>query len=153
MDAQTPLKNKVITELLNGTLMTIKSIIPIDYNVITPRLITEAIKLNYRVQIGITGDIDAKLILTGEMTMFSLIGKKMYGMTLDNEMLHSFSGELGNMIAGGLSTNISQSGIIIDITSPTIISNETTISGYNRIIQLPITFKDIGKMNTYLFMK
>lgn len=145
-------QSKTITELLNGTITTIKSIVPIEYDIIKPRLLNDEISLHYGVSIGITGDIQAKLIITGDTTMFRLISEKMYGMPLEGEMLTSFSGELGNMIAGGLSTSIAQKGSIVNITTPTIMDSVTTMTGYKRIVELPIIFKDAGKMHTYLLL-
>lgn len=144
------LNSKNITELLNGTIMMVKSIVPIEYDIIKPRLINEQVKLTYGVLIGITGDVKAQLIITGSTSLFSLIGEKMYGMPLEGDMLFSFSGELGNMIAGGLSTNIAERGTVINITTPTIISETTTLTGYDQIVQLPFIFKNTGEMNTYL---
>lgn len=146
------LKSKVVTELLNGTILTIQSIVPIEYKIIKPRLIYEAIQLQYGVIIGITGDVQVKLMITGSSQMFSQISEKMYGMPLEGDMLISFSGEFGNMIAGGLSTNIAAKGTIVNITSPTIMNETTTVDGYNRMIELPIVFKEIGKMHTYLLI-
>lgn len=146
------LTSQTITELLNGTITTIQSIVPIENNIIKPRLVSDEFELNYGVLIGITGDVKAKLIFTGSTSMFSVIGEKMYGMPLEGEMLFSFSGELGNMIAGGLSTNIAGNGASVNITTPTVMNEITTVKGYKRIVELPIIFKDIGKMNTYLLI-
>lgn len=146
------LTSQTITELLNGTITTIQSIVPIENNIIKPRLVSDEFELNYGVLIGITGDVKAKLIFTGSTSMFSVIGEKMYGMPLEGEMLFSFSGELGNMIAGGLSTSIAGNGASVNITTPTVMNEITTVKGYKRIVELPIIFKDIGKMNTYLLI-
>ena len=49
--------------------------------------------------IGITGDVKGLLVLEGNEIVFGGIGEAMFGMPLEGEMLGSFSGELGNMIA------------------------------------------------------
>jgi len=67
-------------------------------------------------------------------------------------MLMSFSGELGNMIAGSLSTNIVAQGIKTDITSPTILQGSTTLSGYDRAIHTVVQFAEIGQMDIYLLL-
>lgn len=146
------LKSQTVTQLLNGTITTIKSIVPIENNIIKPRVIDNDFELQYGVLIGITGDVKATLIFTGSTNTFSLIGEKMYGMPLEGEMLLSFSGELGNMIAGGLSTNISHKGATVNITTPTVMNENTIVTGYKRIVELPIEFKNAGKMNTYLLL-
>lgn len=87
------------------------------------------LQLQFGVLIGITGDVKGKLILSGQTDVFSIIGETMFGTTIENDMLTSFSGELGNMIAGGLATNIVNKGLTTDITYPTILKGDTAISG------------------------
>lgn len=76
----------------------------------------------------------------------------MFGMPLEGEMLLSFSGELGNMIAGAISTNIADSGTDINITAPTIMQGDTTLSGYKQALEITVQFNNVGKMNTYLLI-
>lgn len=145
-------KSKAITTLLNGTIASIKNVIPIEYGVSKPQLSGESLKLGFGVLIGITGDVRGKLVLSADSTVFGAIGERMFGMPLEGEMLVSFSGELGNMIAGGLSTNIVQSGITTDITAPTIMEGKTTLLGYERAIRLTVSFGSIGELDLYLLV-
>lgn len=146
------IKSQVVTTLLNGTLLAIQSVIPIKFETKKPQVLTKGCHLTYGVLTGITGDIRGNLVLTGEPTIFSQIAEKMFGSHLEGEMLISFSGELGNMIAGGLSTNISKNGNNVNITTPTIMQGDTTLSGYLHAIEVPLDFQDIGTMNTYLLI-
>jgi len=138
--------------LLNGVLTSLKTVVPMEFQMEKPRVMKQEFHLHFGVLIGITGEIKGKLVFTGEKHTFSSIGEKMFGMPLEGEMLLSFSGELGNMIAGGISTNIAESGTNINITSPTIMQGDTTLSGYVQALEVPVQFENIGKMNTYLLI-
>ncbi|WP_138419541.1 chemotaxis protein CheX [Aquibacillus sediminis] len=145
-------RSQHVTSLLNGTIGSIKNVVPLDVTVDQPKLLEQALTMEFGVLIGITGDLRGKMVLTGDMTVFGTIGEKMFGMALEGEMLASFSGELGNMIAGGLSTNIVEQGIRIDITSPTMFQGATTLSGYDKALQVPVTFENAGDMGIYLLI-
>lgn len=145
-------RNSAVTKLLNGALTSIKTVIPIDYDFERPRVINQDFRLFFGVLIGITGDIKGKLVFSGDQTTFGSIGEKMFGMPLEGDMLLSFSGELGNMIAGGISTTIADSGTDINITAPTIMQGNTTLSGYKKALEITVEFANVGKMNTYLLI-
>lgn len=146
-------KNKRIKELLNGTYESIKAIIPLENNVSKPKLINDTVVLQFGVLIGMTGDVKGQLILEGAHRLFEGLGQSMFGMPLEGEMLNSFSGELGNMIAGQLATIVSSKEINFDITSPTIVYGDVRLAGYQHVIQLPVTFHDLGAMNVYLLLQ
>src|SRR5699024_11904509 len=78
----------------------------IPISISKPNLIKDAINVRFGVLIGIVGDLKGKLVLAGDIHMFGLIGEKMFGMEVTGDMLSSFSGEFGNMLAGSISTNI-----------------------------------------------
>ncbi|MDY0409121.1 chemotaxis protein CheX [Virgibacillus soli] len=145
-------RNKTITDLLNATYVSLKSVVPLPYQISKPALLGKSLLIEFGVLIGITGDIKGKLILGGEQAIFQTIGESMFGMALEGEMLTSFSGELGNMLAGNLATNIVKSGINTDITSPTIMDGQTSISGYKQALQLTALFEQAGDLNIYLLM-
>lgn len=145
-------KSKAITHLLNGTMMSVKNSIPIESNFGKPELSGKSLQLHFGVLIGITGDVRGKLILSGEMQVFSSIGEAMFGMPIQEEMVISLSGELGNIIAGGLSTNIGQSGLKTDITAPTVIEGSTNLLGYEKVIRLPLEFHTVGALDLFLII-
>ncbi|MBD1224570.1 chemotaxis protein CheX [Virgibacillus halodenitrificans] len=145
-------RNKTITSLLNGTNKALASIVPMDFSMSKPKLLGKSLHLQFGVLIGITGDIKGKLILAGDQPMFGAIGEKMFGMPLEGEMLASFSGELGNMLAGGIATNIIQDGVKTDITAPTIMQGNTTLTGYEKALHLPVAFMHSGEMDIYLLL-
>ena len=152
MTAKSLERSKAVTELLNCTLSSLNSVVPMDYQTKKPQLMKQDFHLAFGVLIGITGDIKGKLVLTGKPLTFGSIGETMFGMKLEGDMLISFSGELGNMIAGGLSTNLSEGGIDINITAPTTMHGDTTLSGYKQALEVPIIFDRAGEMNIYLLL-
>lgn len=149
---ETTKKNKAITNMLNGMHATLKSIVPINYQLSPPKLSESALELQYGILIGFTGDIKGRLIIAGDKAVFGSIGEKMFGMQIEEEMLASFSGELGNMIAGGIATKVVEEDITIDITVPTIMQGNTTLSGYEKAINLTAEFDEIGGMDFYLLL-
>jgi chemotaxis protein CheX len=137
---------KSVTDIVNGTIQSIKSVIPLPVKVDQPALLTEPQrKHKIGVLIGLTGDIRGRISFDGDVENFQGLGASMFGMPLEGEMLESFAGELGNMIAGNLSTHISQLGHSMDITPPTVIVGESTLSGYDRALKLPITLENVGE--------
>src|SRR5690625_2561875 len=109
-------RNQSVKEILNGTFASLKIVVPLEHTISKPKILTNFVPLQFGVLIGITGDIRGKLVFSGEKTIIGSIGELMYGMPLEGDMLYSFGGELGNMIAGGLSTIIAESGFNTDIT-------------------------------------
>ena len=77
----------------------------------------------------------------------------MFGMRVEGEMLQSFAGELGNMIAGTLSTTISKYEMDMDITPPTVLVGETKIFGFEKSFCIPITMPNIGNINILLMIE
>ncbi|SHF90281.1 chemotaxis protein CheX [Ornithinibacillus halophilus] len=145
-------RNKSITVLLNGTIASLNNVLPMKHELSKPILQKDKIELSYAVLIGVTGDLKGKLVLLGEPSIFGSIGKVMFGMALEGEMLSSFSGELGNMVAGGIATNIVDHGLNIDITAPTILQGNTSLSGYKQAINLRVRLESGEELGLYLLL-
>lgn len=145
-------RSKSITSLLNGTNKALQTVVPIEYSMSKPALDNELILVQYGVFIGITGDVKGKLILIGEEELFGSLGRVMFGTEIDGDMLLSFSGELGNMIAGNLSTHVVNEGLNIDITAPSIIKGNAEIQGHNLGVRVVSSFKDVGDMKIHLLL-
>ncbi|MHA6250901.1 chemotaxis protein CheX [Oceanobacillus sp. CAU 1775] len=148
----TSVRNRTITDLLNGTKIALDGIVPTPYQMSKPKLLGKSLNIQFGVLIGVTGDVKGRLILAGDSVVFASIGELMFGMPVAGDMLASFSGELGNMLAGGISTSIAQNKLKTDITAPTIMEGNTTLSGYENAIQLTATFENIGALNIYLLL-
>lgn len=98
------------------------------------------------VLIGITGHLHGRLLLESSSQVFSSIGNEMFGMPLKGDMLESFAGELGNMIGGNISTGVSTSGILIDITPPIVLVGQTKISGFSKAHSIPLQIERAGEL-------
>ncbi|MDQ0270559.1 chemotaxis protein CheX [Cytobacillus purgationiresistens] len=144
--------DKITELLLNGTITSINHTIPIDLKLDTPAPLDHSFKIEFGVLIGITGDIRGKLLLSGDQAVFGFIGESLFGMELAGEMLQSFSGELGNMLAGGLSSAIADDGLTTDITAPTLMEGHTTITGFKKGVKLPLSFEKSGEMIIYILL-
>lgn len=70
-------------------------------------------------------------------------------MPVTDEMLASFSGELDNVLAGGIATNIVNQDVTTD---PTMMQGDTTLSGYEKSIQLTATFEGNRDLEIYLLV-
>lgn len=142
---------KSVTDILNGTIESVKAVLPFDVTIDKPSLFTQPYTQHaIGVLIGMTGDVKGRVIIEGDETTFGKIGEGMFGMFLEGEMLESFAGELGNMIAGNLSTNISQRGFEMDITPPTVLVGQTKVYGFNRAFRLPIHIANVGVIEIVL---
>ncbi|QDP41032.1 chemotaxis protein CheX [Radiobacillus deserti] len=145
-------RNEVVKELYNGTIQSFKTVVPVPHEVGSPQKSDSVLMVNFGVLIGITGDIKGRILLKADSSVFSAIGEVMFGMPLEGEMLSSFSGELGNMIAGSLSTTLASKGITTDITYPTVMEGESKLSGFDSSILVNINFGTTGLMEIYLLI-
>jgi chemotaxis protein CheX len=143
-----------VTMILNGTIEAVKGVIPPQFTVDKPSLFTAPLtQSSIGVLIGMTGDVRGRLVIEGDVSSFSYIGEMMFGMALEGEMLQSFTGELGNMIAGNLATSLSQKGITMDITPPTVLVGQTKLYGFDKAFQVPILIEEIGEIQLILMIE
>lgn len=144
--------SKHITTLLNGTIQSVTKTIPFDIQIGKPSTGTDELHSQFGVLIGITGDVKGQIFFSGKREAFNTVGQAMFGMELEGEMFKSFCGELGNMIAGGLATIISNQGVTIDITSPTLMEGDMKLTGYKRSLKVPLSFKPSNELSIYLLL-
>ncbi|WP_277585383.1 chemotaxis protein CheX [Psychrobacillus antarcticus] len=139
--------SKHIQTILNGTIQSLKSVIPIAMEIKSPTLMVQPFEQKeMAVLIGMIGDIKGRIIIDSTAESFSAIGATMFGMPLEGEMLESFTGELGNMIAGNICTSVASEGVEIDITPPTVIVGTTRLYGFQHAFKLPVVIENIGDM-------
>jgi chemotaxis protein CheX len=144
----------ILTDLLNELTVAAKAVIPIpSFAGKTEFLAAPILQPEIGVLIGITGDLRGRLLLEGTFELFQAFGNHMFQMTLEGEMLESFAGEMGNMIAGNLSASIYKQNISIDITPPTVLVGQTKISGFTRAIHIPLSFESGGELGIVLMLE
>ncbi|MCF6410852.1 chemotaxis protein CheX [Pseudalkalibacillus salsuginis] len=131
-----------ITNLLNGTINVIKTVIPIEFQMGKPQ---SEVDLHLKeeeqvgVIIGLEKEINGSLLFLASRAFFGECGNKMYGMPFEGEMLESFVRELGNILAGNIATQLSNEDITVDITTPRIVS-EVSITDAEKQLSIPLKF-------------
>lgn len=138
---------KIVTTIQEAMIDSIKQIIPLQTVKVDSKTGSKEITLNFAVLVGLTGEIKGKILYKGEVSLFSSVGNIMFGMEIEGDMLKSFAGELGNMISGGFCTNVSANGMTVDITSPTILDGNSTISGFKEAVELDVSFQNNETLN------
>lgn len=142
---------KVITGTLNSMVQSIKGILPLNVTIGSPSLVVEPYMQNeISVLIGITGDFSGRMLIDSNTLILGKLSESMYGMALEGDMLQSFAGELGNMIAGNLSTNLALNKIKMDITPPSILVGTTRLYGFNKALQVPVLIDQVGELTVML---
>ncbi|ATP39691.1 chemotaxis protein CheX [Solibacillus sp. R5-41] len=137
-----------IQTILNGTIHSLKTIIPMNIDVKSPSIITEPYtQQEMGVLIGLIGDLKGRIIIDSTPEIFGAVGSSMFGMPLDGAMLESFTGELGNMIAGNLCTYAGQYELELDITPPTVMVGNTKLYGFQQAFNLPATIDGAGDIS------
>lgn len=145
--------SEATTRLIEGTLSAVQTVFPVSIMVKNTEVLTTGmLQSEMGVLIGITGQVRGRLFIEAKQEVFAAVGELMFGMPLTGEMLESFVGELGNMIAGNMSTQVSTKGILIDITPPTVLVGQTKISGYDTALSIPAQIQDIGTLQIVLMV-
>lgn len=143
--------SKHIQTILNGSVHSLKSILPLEIQIEPPSMTSQPyVQQQIGVLIGIVGDIKGRIIIDATPEIFGSIGSEMFGMPLEGEMLESFTGELGNMIAGNLCTYAGQNGLDLDITPPTVMVGHTKLYGFQNAFRLPALITGIGEITILL---
>ena len=136
-------KNERIHDLLFGTIDSVKSVIPLPLSFDEPAYIENHVTtISMGVSITLTGEIHAQLVIHGDTHVFQKLSETMFGMQLEGDMLTSFTGELGNMIAGNLSNYVSQKGLKTDITPPNFIFQEIKTHSSIHTVCAPVKLPD-----------
>jgi chemotaxis protein CheX len=91
----------IITKLLNCAIQSIKTVIPLTFTIGAPKVLSENVVEGYLgVLVGMIGNCKGQTILKGSSSTFGQLAQSMFGMPVEGDVLISFTGELGNMIAG-----------------------------------------------------
>jgi chemotaxis protein CheX len=147
---------KRVTSVLNETIFAIKDAVPLP---VAPE--PEQVKMisapltqaEIGVLIGLTGDVKGRLYLQGSVQTFTKIGEAMFGFSLSGEMLQSFVGEFGNIIGGGMATNVStHRGLQVDITPPTVMVGNTQFYGFDKALSVPVKVGGTSELNVVLLL-
>ncbi len=131
-----------ITTLLNGTINVVKTVLPMEFTVGQPVNDLESVDVQQTgVMIGLEKEINGSLLFLGSRDLFGECGNKMFGMPFEGEMLDSFMGELGNILAGNIATHLSTENITIDITPPSVVES-VSITEAKKIFSVQMKIED-----------
>ena len=140
-----------IQKILNGTISSLTTVLPMKFDVLAPVLTVQPYEQKeLSVLIGLIGAVKGRLIIDTTSDVIGSIGQSMFGMMIEGEMIESFTGELGNMIAGNLCTALEKDDYIIDISTPTVMRGETKFYGFKHAFKLPVRFEDETMLNVIL---
>lgn len=143
--------SKQIQLILNGTISSLTTVIPGKLDILPPSLTVQPFEQEeLSVLIGLVGGIKGRLIIDTSKQAVNSIGLSMFGMTIEGEMVESFTGELGNMIAGNLCTVLEKGGLQLDISPPTVMTGKTKFFGFKQAFKLPVQLADGGSMTVLL---
>lgn len=143
-----------LSEVLNATLKSIEKVIPIPFQRESTSLVENHIELQeLATLVGVTGQIQGRLILQGPDLVFAAIGKTLYGMDLEGDMLHSMTGEVANQIAGNTATEMAEQDLQIEIAPPTVVAGTGTVSGFHSAIVVPLVFQNTGTLQLVLALE
>ncbi len=143
--------SKYVQQVLNGTVQSISTVLPLETEISAPSMIENSFnQKEISVLIGLVGDLKSRIIIDTSLNKVSEIGELMFGMPIEGEMIESFCGEMGNMIAGNLCTTLEKEGLQLDISPPTVMVGTAKITGFKQAFQLPVVFEDQTEMKVLL---
>jgi chemotaxis protein CheX len=143
-----------VKDLLDSTIESLCQVIQIPTDIKPPNVYQAGVvQSEIGVLVGITGDVYGRILLEGSSETFIKLGEAMFGMPLEGEMLHSFIGEIANMIAGKTSTIIFEKGRTIDITPPTVMVGKFQLYGFQQGISVAIDISNVGEFNIILLVQ
>ena len=143
--------SKHVQMILNGTIASLTTVIPVKLDVLSPTMTVQPFEQKeLSVLIGLVGGIKGRLILETSPEVIAQIGQAMFGMSIEGEMIESFTGELGNMVAGNLCTLLEKDGLILDISPPTVMSGTIKFFGFKQEFKLPVRLENGTMLNVLL---
>lgn len=108
------------------------------------------------IMLGITGEMTGQVCIVFDLEVAKDIASRMMmGMPVPeiDEMAKSALSELGNMIMGNAATLLSNAGVLIDITPPTLGTGNAKIASPNMTcIKVPLLY-DGGELRLYFLLK
>lgn len=148
-------KSQNLVNLSESILGSIDHVIPLpnQKNFLQNPINDQLVHIHFGVKVELTGDLKGQLLYMGKPQLFSSIGETMFGMAMEGDMLNSFTGELANMLSGGLCTNISQFGITLDITTPTILAGDINLTTFREVTKIEINYIEKGQLFIYVLLE
>jgi chemotaxis protein CheX len=135
--------SEYVQRILNETINSLTTVIPIKLEILPPSLTIEPYEQKeLSVLIGLIGGIKGRLLIDTSTDAIDMIGQAMFGMSIEREMVESFTGELGNLVAGNFCTVLEKDSLILDISPPTGMTGATKFFGFKQAFKIPIRLAD-----------
>ncbi|MFP4979033.1 chemotaxis protein CheX [Paenibacillus sp. CN-4] len=146
------MKAEVINPFLESARIVIEQVIQVSPS--TGNLGIKDIELidnHVWIQVGMTGQLSGNIVFgLAEAVALRMVSAMMggYVITEMDEMGKSAISELGNMISGNASTILSNQGVSVDITPPTVMKSENLVSFMPRkALSIPLLMDGIGELD------
>ncbi len=147
------MRDYVLPNVLNCTFEAMGLVFPVSFTREKLEVITQYIHSEeLGVLIGLTHDLHGRLIIEGRVPVFQRLSEAMYGMKLTGAMLESFVGELGNMIAGNMSSRLAEQGAHVEISPPTVMVGPTKLTGFTTAAKIPVDLLNVGRIHLILIL-
>lgn len=143
------MKNSIhIQAIIDGTKQALNTIVPANVTTQSVSFLNEPyVQQEMSVLIGFIGDIKGRIIIDSNQPTYGQLASKMFGMPIEGEMLESFTGEFGNMVAGAICTHAGAQNINIDITPPTVMVGKTKLYGFESAFYIPVIIEEVGELS------
>ena len=147
------MNGEILTTLLQSAVASLQRIISVTIAVSEPEKSSPPlIPSEMCALIGITGDVRCRMVMEASCETYSNLAASMYGMSMEEEMLQSFAGEIANMIAGNTAILASETGLHMDITLPTLLLGSPHIYGFDHAAIVSLSVDRIGSMKLVMLM-
>ncbi|HJV44997.1 MAG TPA: chemotaxis protein CheX [Bacillota bacterium] len=132
----------------------VKLVIPLPITVRSSFQVSDPVPLEaINIMLGCTGNFRGQVFIESSVEFFKQIGATLFGMEMEGEMLHSFIGEMGNMIMGNFCSQLCDRKIPVDITPPTVIEGVSRIYGFSNSTIIPMQVGDLGELRFVFIIK
>lgn len=147
-------QSSYITGVINSVIEAMRKVISLDFERGAPKLVENFIEqTDMSVLVGVIGELSGRLVIEAKKDVFITLAERMFGASVTGEILESFVGEFGNMIAGNTALELSNNGLKVNISPPTILSGHTRLSGFDKGIMLPFNFPAIGELRVIVVVE
>lgn len=144
---------KTIQLILNHMIRSLKEIVPFPIDVQAPTMTPEPyVQKELSVLIGLVGALKGRIVIDTTLETIQNIGQEMFKMAIEEHFVESLSGEIGNMLAGNLCVGLESDGLVLDISTPTVMTGQAKFHGFGKAITLPVTIAGEPRMKILIML-
>lgn len=145
---------RLINPFLEACVSVVGMVAQTQLQVTSPKLVNSMTKGHIAIKVGVVGELNGEVSF--EMNpdnAKSIVSKMMCGMPIEtlDEMACSALSELGNMVTGNAATIFSSMDILIDITTPRLVTDMTDSDvAINKGLMVPLNMDGVEFMKVYI---